>query len=174
MSTNTDANANTAQETAPNPETIPKSEHDAAPTTEPQKIKPESQSEVLTAEELADFRKYQDSKKSESEKHAAAISKAEKAKSEAEQRAADFEAKYTAMSKGVKSDSVDDVIALAKVKVSDTVTLAQAIDAVIAKYPQFSGNTNGITTGVSMQNSSGSITGVEAAFRAKNPDIKIY
>lgn len=125
-----------------------------------------------TKEELAEYKKWRDENKTAEEKTAEEIKAANAAKTAAEQRAADFEAKYTAMNKGVKSEAVEDVIALARVKVSDNVTLEQAIDEVIKKYPQFSGSAPTITT--SVPNSSGAkISGVEAAFLAKNPDIKI-
>ena len=63
-------------------------------------------------------------------------------------------------------------------KVSDSVTVEAAIDAVIAKYPSFcssqSEKPKGITTGVNFGNGSGGsqLSGVEAAFYAKNPDLK--
>lgn len=125
-----------------------------------------------TKEELAEYKKWRDENKTAEEKTAEEIKAANEAKAAAEQRAADFEAKYTAMNKGVKSEAVEDVIALARVKVSDSVTLEQAIDEVIKKYPQFSGSAPTITT--SVPNSSGAkISGVEAAFLAKNPGLKI-
>lgn len=125
-------------------------------------------------EDLKAYKEWQDSQKTDEQKQNEAITNAEKAKSEAEQRASEFEAKYTAMSKGVKSDAVDDVIALAKVKVSDATTLEQAIDSVIAKYPQFGGNAPTITTGVKTNNNNGAnLSGVEAAFLARNPDLKL-
>lgn len=125
-------------------------------------------------EQLKAFKAWQDSQKTAEEKQTEQITAAEAAKIAAEQRAADFEAKYTAMSKGVSSDAVDDVIALAKVKVSDTVTLEQAIDSVIAKYPQFGGTPDKPkTTGIQTSNNNTNISGVEAAFLARNPDLKI-
>lgn len=129
-----------------------------------------------TKEELAAFKKWRDENKTAEEKTADEIKAANEAKSAAEQKAAQLEAKYTAMTKGVKSDAVDDVIALALGKVSETVTLEQAIDGVIAKYPQFSGAVPaapGITTGViTKNNGNGELSGVEAAFYNKNPELK--
>lgn len=125
-----------------------------------------------TKEELAEYKKWRDENKTADEKNAEEIKAANAARTAAEQRAADFEAKYTAMSKGVKSEAVEDVIALARVKVSDSITLEQAIDEVIKKYPQFGSSAPTITTGA--PNSSGAkLTGVEAAFFAKNPGLKI-
>ena len=77
----------------------------------------------------------------------------------------------------MNAEAVDDVIALAIPKVDDNTTMEKAIDAVIAKYPSFcsakSEAPKGITTGVSFGNGGGSqLSGVEAAFYAKNPDLK--
>lgn len=126
-----------------------------------------------TKEELAEYRKWRDENKTAEEKTAEEIKAANAARTAAEQRAADYEAKYMAMNKGVKSEAVEDVIALARVKVSDNVTLEQAIDEVIRKYPQFAGGTPTINTSTPTGSGGGSISGVEAAFLAKNPGIKI-
>lgn len=102
-----------------------------------------------SAEELTAFRKWQESQKSEAEKQAAAIGKAEKAKQAAEERAAEAELKLTAMSKGVSAEALSDAIALAKTKITDKVTAEQAIDGIIKKYPAFTKSAEpGITTGV--------------------------
>lgn len=79
----------------------------------------------------------------------------------------------------MSKEAVDDVIALAMNKVDDNTPIDKAIDAVIAKYPSFcsakSENPKGITTGVSFGNGGGGsqLSGVEAAFLAKNPGLKI-
>lgn len=72
-----------------------------------------------SSEELAAFRKWQETQKSDAEKQAAAIGKAEKAREAAEERAAEAELKLTAMSKGVSVEALGDVIALAKTKITD-------------------------------------------------------
>lgn len=125
-----------------------------------------------TKEELAAYKKWREENQTAEEKTAAEIKAANEAKSAAEQKAATLEAKYTAMTKGVKSEAVDDVIALALGKVSETVTLEQAIDGVIAKYPQFSGAAPAITTSTPAGGGN-STSGVEAAFLARNPGLKI-
>lgn len=131
-----------------------------------------------TKEEMDAFHKWQDSQKTAEQLSAEKISAAQTAASEAEKRAAAAEAKCCAFSKGVSKEAVDDVIALAMNKVDDNTPIDKAIDAVIAKYPSFcsakSEQPKGITTGVSFGNGSGSqLSGVEAAFLAKNPGIKI-
>lgn len=131
-----------------------------------------------TKEEMDAFHKWQDSQKTAEQLSAEKISAAQKAASEAEKRAAAAEAKCCAYSKGVSKEAVDDVIALAMNKVDDNTPIDKAIDAVIAKYPSFcsakSEAPKGITTGVSFGNGGGSqLSGVEAAFLAKNPGLKI-
>ena len=132
-----------------------------------------------TKEEMDAFHKWQDSQKTAEQLSAEKISAAQTAASEAEKRAAAAEAKCCAYSKGVSKEAVDDVIALAIPKVDDNTTMEKAIEAVIAKYPSFcsakSEAPKGITTGVSFGNGGGSqLSGVEAAFYAKDPDVKKY
>ena len=121
--------------------------------------------------ELEEFRKWKESQKSEAEKQNEAYQKSEKARIEAETKVSDYEAKFTAMKNGVSAESVDDVVALAKLKTDKNTSLEQAIVKVIEKYPQFSaGSTTGTKT---LNNGSSSLSGVEQAFLKKNPDIKI-
>lgn len=97
---------------------------------------------------------HEESQKTEQEKTAEKIKLAEEAQTAAEQKAKVLEAKLTAVSKGVKPEAVEDVIALAKNKVSDDVTLEQAIESVIEKYPQFGSANKHVTTGVTTPNNS--------------------
>lgn len=124
-------------------------------------------------EELEAFHKWQDDQKSAEQKSAEAIKAQSDRADAAEKKAAALEAKLLATSKGVKPDAADDVVALASLKVSDDMPLEKAIDEVLKKYPQFAGGSAPTTTGVPGGNGSAAISGVEAAFRAKNPGIKI-
>ncbi len=124
-------------------------------------------------EELAEFHKWQDDQKSAEQKSAEAIRAETDRADAAEKKAAALEAKLLATSKGVKPDAADDVVALASLKVSDDMPLEKAIDEVLKKYPQFAGGSAPATTGVPGGNGGASCSGVEAAFRAKNPGIKI-
>ncbi len=136
----------------------------AEPKAESQKPAPHSPAaDTPTAEELAEFRKWQESKRTDAEKHAAALSKAEKAKSAAEQRAAAAELKVTALGKGVSADALEDVIALAKTKISDQVTAEQAIDSILKKYPAFGGKA--VTTGTATTNNSPTMDTDDAKIR---------
>ena len=88
-------------------------------------------------EELAAFRAWQDSQKSAEEKHADELKAAQDKQTAAEQRAADLEARLAALSKGVNAGSVEDVIALARGRMTDDVPLDKAIDEVLKKSPHF-------------------------------------
>ncbi len=133
-----------AQEQQPE-KTFTKAELDAAIAKERENIP--------SADELKAFNDWKESQKTEQEKNAEKIKLAQEAQTAAEQKAAALEAKYTAISKGVKPEAVEDVIALAKNKVSDKVTLEQAIDSVIEKYPHFgAGTEKPLTTGVTTPN----------------------
>jgi hypothetical protein len=127
-------------------------------------------------EEMEAFRKWQDSRKTAEQLSQEKISAAENGRADAEKKLAAAEAKCCAYSKGVAAEAVDDVIALAMAKVSDDMPIEKAIDAVISKYPSFCSAKiapQGVTTGVSFGNGGKQPSGVEAAFLAKNPNIKI-
>ncbi|MDM0949508.1 hypothetical protein ACSW9V_10335 [Clostridium perfringens] len=93
----------------------------------------------LSKEELKAYQDWKESQKTEAQKQSEALTNAEKAKQDAEERANTLEAKVTCLSKGVLADSVDDVVILAKAMVSDDVTMNQAVDKVLEKYPSFKG-----------------------------------
>lgn len=91
----------------------------------------------LSKEELKAYNEWKESQKTEEEKKNEALTNAEKARIVAEEKATALEAKVTCLSKGVNANSVDDVVILAKAIVSDEVTMEQAIDKVLKKYPSF-------------------------------------
>lgn len=93
----------------------------------------------LSKEELKAYNEWKESQKTEEEKKNEALTNAEKARLAAEEKATVLEAKVTCLSKGVVSDSVDDVVILAKAMVTEEVTIEQAIDKVLEKYPSFKG-----------------------------------
>ena len=93
----------------------------------------------LSKEELKVYQEWKESQKTEEEKKNEALTNAEKAKLEAEERANNLEAKVACLSKGVVATSVDDVVILAKAMVTEEVTIEQAIDKVLEKYPSFKG-----------------------------------
>ena len=126
-----------------------------------------------TKDELEAFYKWQDEQKTAEQKQAEAIKAQSDRADAAEKKAAALEAKLLATSKGVKPEAADDVVALASLNVSDDMPLEKAIDEVLKKYPLFTGTTAPTTTGVPAGNGGASRSGVEAAFLAKNPGIKI-
>lgn len=147
--TNTEPQGGTPAEPAPGTEPGKDSSTPSAANPEPKAEPAAKEPDAPSAEELAAFRKWQESQKSDAEKQAAAIGKAEKARADAEAKAAAAELKMTAMSKGVPVAALDDVIMLAKAKITDKVTAEQAIDEIIKKYPAFAKTAEpGITTGV--------------------------
>lgn len=132
--------------------------------------------DMPSKEEMDAFHKWQDSRKTAEQLSQEKITAAENGRTEAVKRAEAAEARCTAYSKGVKAEAVDDVIALAMAKVSDSKTIEQAIDEVVTKYPSFCGaaeTKSSITTGVSFNGSPNDRDGVTAAFLRRNPNIKI-
>ncbi|NGT31340.1 hypothetical protein G6Z26_04670 [Clostridium perfringens] len=93
----------------------------------------------LSKEELKVYQEWKESQKTEAQKQSEALTNAEKARQDAEERANTLEVKVTCLSKGVLADSVDDVVILAKAMVNDDVTMDQAVDKVLEKYPSFKG-----------------------------------
>lgn len=94
-------------------------------------------------EELKAFKEWQESQKTNEEKNNEKITVAEKRAEDAEAKATALEAKVSALSKGVKADSVDDVVTLAKSMVDDDTPIDKAIDKVLKKYPSFKGEQQG-------------------------------
>ena len=125
-----------------------------------------------TKDELAAFRAWQDEQKTAEQKQEEAVKAQADRADAAEKKAAALEAKLLAASKGVSPEAADDVVALASLKVSEETPLETAIDEVLKKYPQFTGTSAPRTTGVPAGSGGAAVSGVEAAFRAKNPNIK--
>lgn len=96
--------------------------------------------EQPSKEELEAFKQWQESQKTEEEKKNEALTNAEKARVAAEEKALALEAKVTCLTKGVTANSVDDVVILAKAMVNDDLTMEQAINKVLEKYPSFKGD----------------------------------
>mgnify|MGYP000250179791 FL=1 len=121
-----------------------------------------------TKEELEAFKQWQESQKTEEEKKNEALTNAEKARVAAEERALLAETKVTCLSKGVASTSVDDVVILAKAMLNDDLTMEQAIDKVLEKYPSFKGEQQ-----KQEQNKNGFIIGANNTKQKVNPNDEI-
>ena len=119
-------------------------------------------------EELEAFKQWQESQKTEEEKKNEALTNAEKARVAAEERALLAETKVTCLSKGVASTSVDDVVILAKSMLNDDLTMEQAIDKVLEKYPSFKGEQQ-----KQEQNKNGFIIGANNTKQKVNPNDAI-
>ena len=116
-------------------------------------------------EELEAFKQWQESQKTEEEKKNEALTNAEKARVAAEEIALLAE---TCLSKGVASTSVDDVVILAKSMLNDDLTMEQAIDKVLEKYPSFKGQQQ-----EPEQNKNGFIIGANNTKQKVNPNDAI-
>lgn len=88
-----------------------------------------------------------DAGKTQAQLDAEAKAAAETAKAEAEAKANKLEMKVAALSAGVKPDCLSDAIALAQSKVSDTVTVEQALADLKTKYPVFFNGTDEESSG---------------------------
>lgn len=97
----------------------------------------DAKKDLPSEEELTKFKEWQESQKTESQKQNEKLESEIKAREKAEERASRLEAKVECLSKGVATESVDDVITLAKTMVTDTLTIDKAIDKVLEKYPSF-------------------------------------
>lgn len=80
---------------------------------------------------------WEDSQKSESEKNAEALNAKEQELAKALSDNKTLSAQLSALKQGVNADSVDDVIALSERLVSDDVSIDDAIQQILTKYPQF-------------------------------------
>lgn len=100
----------------------------------------DAKKDLPSEEELKKFKAWQESKKTDEQKKNEKLEAEAKARKEAEAKVSTLEAKVSCLSKGVVTDSVDDVITLAKGMVTDTLTIDKAIDKVLEKYPSFKAN----------------------------------
>jgi hypothetical protein len=103
----------------------------------------------------------------------------------------DYKAKYQALSKDVSPDFVDDALVLAQRRMTDEVDLETALDQVLDSYPHFKRQapvnptvqtatatqtamqTAPLSTGIHTGGKTPALSGVEAAFLRKNPNIKL-
>mgnify|MGYP005749488319 CR=1 FL=1 len=103
---------------------------------------------------------------------------------EAESRAIKAETRAACFEAGVDKDAIDDVTALAHayMEADEDLDLEDAIEKVVKKYPHFkkgadssddADDTKGKSWGERQKGTSKKRSGVEAAFLAKNPGLKI-
>ena len=79
-------------------------------------------------EELAEYRKWKDEQKTESERIADRLSEADKRVAEADVREAKANAMITAAKLGIAADHIDDAVILATAKANDSLTLEEAMN----------------------------------------------
>ena len=88
---------------------------------------------------MADIKKTLDAGKTEQQLDKEAAQNAQAAQAAAESKAAALEMKLAAISKGVKPEYVEDVIALITPKISETNTIENLLEDYAKKYPVFFG-----------------------------------
>src|SRR5690625_1110678 len=88
-------------------------------------------------EGMEKFREWQDAQKTEAEKQAEQLQKLESDYNSVSEENASLKAQIAAMKSGVKAESVEDVVTLAKTLVDDDTDMNEAIKKVIEKYPHF-------------------------------------
>ena len=86
---------------------------------------------------LEKFREWQESQKTEAEKQQERLQKLEQDHSSTLSENESLKAQLSALKVGVKAESVEDVVVLAKNLVSDDVDMDEAINQVVEKYPHF-------------------------------------
>lgn len=83
------------------------------------------------------YKEWQESQLSDQEKLTKQLQTTQTEKQELEATMANIKAENEALKMGVAGESVEDVVALAKAKVTDEVTIEEAIKGVVEKYPNF-------------------------------------
>lgn len=99
--------------------------------------------EKAAKEAMAEYNNYLESKKTKEEKDSEKLATLETQKSEAEKKAMFLENKFTAITEGVKLEAVEDVVALATLKVTDDKDFKTVIGEMKTKYPDFFTGTQG-------------------------------
>lgn len=87
---------------------------------------------------LTKFEEWESSQKTEAEKQAVALQKTQEQFNQTIAENEALKAQMSAMKSGVKADSVEDVVTLARSLVNDETPIDEAIKKVVEKYPHFS------------------------------------
>lgn len=127
---------------------------------EDQKPETKLESKQVDSEELKEFKKWKDSKKTLEQRHAEELELEKNARAEAEKKANMLEQKNACLSAGVNPEFVDDVVALAATRINEKTDVKTAVKQVLEKYPHFSGKekTPSITTSTNTHSDSASLT----------------
>ena len=88
-------------------------------------------------EGLTKLKEFQDAQKTEAEKQAEQLKQLEESYNNTSSENESLKAQLSALKAGVQSESINDVVVLAKTLVSDDVDMDAAIAQVIQKYPHF-------------------------------------
>lgn len=90
-------------------------------------------------EGMAKFQEWQDAQKTDAEKQAERLTQLEQTHADTQAENETLKAQISAVKVGVATDSVEDVVTLAKNLVGEDVDMDAAIKQVIEKYPHFAG-----------------------------------
>ncbi|QWG42898.1 hypothetical protein EXW31_00140 (plasmid) [Bacillus mycoides] len=88
---------------------------------------------------LKGWNEHQESLKTDQQKRDEKLTTYETQIKEKDESLFNLQAENAAIKSGIKEDSINDVITLAKTKVSDDVDIAKAIEMVVEKHPYFKG-----------------------------------
>lgn len=95
-----------------------------------------------TAKEgMTKFQEWQEAQKTDADRQAEKLTQLEKSQADVQSENETFKAQISAMKAGVNTDSVEDVVTLAKNLVGEDVDMVTAIKQVIEKYPHFADGT---------------------------------
>lgn len=83
------------------------------------------------------FQEWQESQKTEAERQSEKLTNLEKSHADVQAENLSLKAQLSALSHGVKTDSVEDVVALAERLVTEETSMDDAIKQVTEKYPHF-------------------------------------
>jgi hypothetical protein len=86
-----------------------------------------------------------------------------------------YRERYEALLLGVTPAALEDALTLARVRVKEGVDIKAALEDVLETYPVMKAQTRtqSVSTGIKTGKHTPQVSGVEAAFIAKNPGIKL-
>jgi hypothetical protein len=87
----------------------------------------------------------------------------------------DYRDRYEALARNINPDFVEDALVLARRRVTDEFPIEDALTQVSEKFPYLRRDyvPKAMSTGMRTAGKPPAISGVEAAFIARNPDIKL-
>jgi hypothetical protein len=84
-----------------------------------------------------------------------------------------YRERYEALLQGVTPAALEDALTLARMRVTDDIDMSAAIANVLETYPVMKTKSGAFSTGLKTGVKTPAVSGVEAAFLAKNPGMKL-